>query len=190
LQRTERTSTVTAMNRTELAAAISSVARLKGEFKLRSGATSAEYFDKYRFESSPELLRAIARQLVALVPPGTEVLAGLELGGVPIATALSLETGVPVVFVRKAAKTYGTCRLAEGAEVQGRRVLVVEDVVTSGGQVVTSTQELRSLGAIIDSALCVIDREAEGARALSAISVKLLPLFTKSQLEGAAPSLH
>jgi orotate phosphoribosyltransferase len=174
------------MERDELAAAILSVARLKGEFKLRSGATSAEYFDKYRFEARPELLRAIARQLAPLVPSGTQVLAGLELGGVPIATALSLEMGLPVAFVRKTAKPYGTCRIAEGAEIAGRRVLVVEDVVTSGGQIITSTQELRQLGALIDSALCVIDREAEGSRALSAIHVALLPLFTKSQLEGAA----
>jgi orotate phosphoribosyltransferase len=170
------------MDRSTLAAEILSVAHLQGDFLLRSGARSSEYFDKYRFESRPELLRAIAQQLVPLVPPGTEILAGLELGGVPIATALSLETGLPVAFVRKAAKAYGTCRIAEGAEVDGRQVLVVEDVVTSGGQVVASTRELRELGALISCAVCVIDREGDGSRALSEIEVRLQSLFTKSQL--------
>lgn len=174
------------MDRSKLAAGMISVARLKGAFQLRSGARSAEYFDKYRFESRPELLRAVAQQLAPLVPSSTEILAGLELGGVPIATALSLETGLPAAFVRKAAKSYGTCRIAEGAEIEGRQVLVVEDVVTSGGQIVASTHELRNLGAIVECALCVIDREGDGSRVLQEIGVNLKPLFTKSQLESAA----
>ncbi|MEY2936125.1 MAG: orotate phosphoribosyltransferase [Pseudomonadota bacterium] len=173
------------MERDELAVSILSVARLRGEFRLRSGATSAEYFDKYRFESRPDLLRAIARHLAPLVPPGTEVLAGLELGGVPIATALSLETGLPVAFVRKEAKSYGTCRVAEGAEVANRRVLIVEDVVTSGGQIVKSTEELRALGAAVSCAVCVIDREAGGVESLAQSGLRLLALFTKSELEAS-----
>lgn len=128
------------MDRHELALAIVRVARITGDFRLRSGATSTEYFDKYRFESDPRLLRAIARHLAPLVPPGTEALAGLELGGIPIAAALSLETGLPAAFVRKEAKPYGTCQLAEGIDVMGRRLLVVEDVITSGGQVLKSTE--------------------------------------------------
>lgn len=173
------------MDRSELALSIARAARLSGRFLLRSGATSSEYFDKYRFEAQPELLRAIASQLVPLVPAETEVLAGLELGGVPIATALSLETGLPTAFVRKEAKRYGTCRLAEGAELAGRRVLVVEDVVTSGGQVVQSTQALRELGAVISSAICVIDRQSGGAEALSRVDLVLSALFTRAQLESA-----
>ena len=174
------------MDRHELAVAVMRVARLTGEFRLRSGAISTEYFDKYRFESSPQLLRAIARQLAQLVPADTEVLAGLELGGVPIAAALSLETGLPAAFVRKEAKPYGTCRLAEGVDVAGRRLLVVEDVVTSGGQVVKSTEQLRGLGAVVSTALCVIDRQSGGGEALSAIGLQLLALFTKGQLDTAA----
>ncbi|HTV21090.1 MAG TPA: orotate phosphoribosyltransferase [Polyangiaceae bacterium] len=171
------------MDRRELAAAIVAVARLTGEFRLRSGATASEYFDKYRFEARPHLLRAIAQHLAPLVPPSTSVLAGLELGGVPIATALSLETGLPLAFVRKAAKAYGTCRLAEGAEVAGREVLVIEDVVTSGGQVVASTTDLRALGATISNALCVVDRESGGFEALANAGVRLSPLFTKRELD-------
>jgi orotate phosphoribosyltransferase len=174
------------MHRDELAPAVRRIAHLKGEFRLRSGVTATEYFDKYQFEADPGLLSEIARHLVPLVPPETEVLAGLELGGVPIAVALALETRLPCAFVRKAAKAYGTCRLAEGAAVAGRRVLVVEDVVTSGGQVVASTGQLREAGAIVFSAVCVIDRESGGDDALRRIDLPLKALFTKSQLDTVA----
>ncbi|MEI9939034.1 MAG: orotate phosphoribosyltransferase [Pseudomonadota bacterium] len=173
------------MDRHELSVSIMRVARLTGQFQLRSGATASEYFDKYRFESDPRLLRAVAQHLAPLVPTDTEVLAGLELGGVPIAAALSLETGLPAAFVRKEAKRYGTRRLAEGVEVDGRRLLVVEDVVTSGGQVVSSTEQLRALGASISSVICVIDRQSGGAEALSKIDLRLSALFTRAQLETA-----
>ena len=113
---------------------------LAGTFTLRSGAVSNEYFDKYRFESDPALLRRIGEAMAPLVPVGTEVLAGLELGGVPLATILAQVTGLPACFVRKEAKSYGTCQLAEGLDLAGRQVTVVEDVVTSGGQVVISSQ--------------------------------------------------
>ena len=172
----------------ELARRIYDVSHLTGEFTLRSGATSTEYFDKYRFESDPALLRAIADALVPLVPDGTDALAGLELGGVPLATALSRVTGLPAVFVRKEAKTYGTCQLAEGADVDGRRLTVVEDVVTSGGQVVASCGDLRERGATVEHALCVIDRQAGGPEALAKINVELRPLFTMQELESAASS--
>ena len=126
--------------------AICSVSHLQGDFLLQSGRRASQYFDKYQFESDPDLLRSVAKGLAPLVPDDIEVLAGLELGGVPIATALSLATSLPVAFVREAAMEYGTAKLAEGAVIAGRRVLVVEDVITSGGQVVASTPELGSLG--------------------------------------------
>jgi len=174
------------MDRRQLAAEIYDTSHLTGSFVLRSGATASEYFDKYLFESDPQLLRAIAEQLLPLVPTDAEALAGLELGGVPIATMLSQLSGLPLLSVRKKAKEYGTRRLAEGGEVKDRRLVVIEDVVTSGGQVVISTRELRELGARIDTALCVIDREAGGAEALAATGVELRALFTMSELKEAA----
>lgn len=174
------------IDKATLASAIAAVASLHGEFTLRSGAVSTEYFDKYRFEADPGLLRTIAEYLTPMVPSHTQVLAGLELGGVPIATALALRCGLPTVFVRKRAKDYGTRQLAEGLDVRGLRVLVIEDVVTSGGQVVSSTNDLRSLGATVTDALCVIDRESGGAAALAAIDMTLRSLFTKTDL--ALPS--
>ncbi|WP_374032237.1 orotate phosphoribosyltransferase [Bdellovibrio bacteriovorus] len=169
------------MTRQELAKNIYDIAHLMGEFKLRSGQISNEYFDKYRFEAQPTLLREIAKQMVPLIPAGTEVLAGLEMGGIPIATALSLETGIPCVFVRKEAKEYGTCKFAEGLEIKGKKVCVIEDVVTTGGQVVLSTADLRSIGAEISTVLCVIHRGPQFPEPkLTEIGLDLRPLFKKS----------
>ena len=173
------------MTRHELAKAIYDTAHITGDFLLRSGARSTEYFDKYLFESQPVLLATIAEHLVSLIPPQTEVLCGLELGGVPLATALSLRTGIPAAFVRKKAKEYGTCKIAEGSEIASKKVLIVEDVVTSGGQVVLSAQDLRIHGAEIVGAVCVIDRESGGPEALRAIDVPLHPLYTMSELKRA-----
>jgi orotate phosphoribosyltransferase len=176
------------VDRSELAAAIYATSHLVGTFQLRSGRTASEYFDKYRFESDPIVLRAVAEHAADHIPPDTEVLAGLELGGVPVATALALVSGLPVVFVRKAAKPYGTRRLAEGADVAGRRVLVVEDVITSGGQVVASAADLRERGAVIDEALCVVDRGEGGAENLAKHGLRLRALFTADELRAAAAS--
>jgi orotate phosphoribosyltransferase len=142
---------------------------------------SSWYFDKYQFESSPDLLRLIADELAALVPGDTEVLAGLELGGIPLATAISLTSGIPTAFVRKIRKDYGTCRIAEGADVSGRRVCIVEDVITTGGQVVASAEALREEGAIVDCVVCVIRRG--DASQLSQSELRLHALFGIEDLE-------
>ena len=168
------------MDRQELARQISRRARLTGQFTLRSGRTSSVYWDKYRFESDPVVLTAIIAQLQTLLPPTFDKLAGLELGGIPLAT------GRPCLFVRKAAKPYGTGQLVEGGWTAGEQVVVVEDVMTSGGQVVTSVQQMRELGLIVTQALCVVDRE-EGARArLAEIGCRLAAVFTMTELAAHA----
>ena len=169
-----------------LADDIDAIARLTGTFTLRSGQIATEYFDKYRFEAQPVLLARIAAALAPLVPTDTEVLAGLEMGGIPIVTALSMHTGLPAAFVRKEAKKYGTARLAEGADIEGRRVTVVEDVITTGGQVVISTNQLRELGAKVDHVLCVIDRSPDHGAALAAEGLAMHALLTRAQLDEAA----
>lgn len=174
------------MERDQLAKTLYDVAHLTGSFVLRSGRTSDEYFDKYLFEGDPSLLREVCGSLAALVPPGTDALAGLELGGVPLATVLSQQTGLPALFVRKEAKAYGTCRLAEGGDVAGRRLTVVEDVVTSGGQVVASCAALRERGAEVATVLCVIDRQSGGREALAEAGLELSALFTMSELKEGA----
>lgn len=170
------------MNQSELASRIHSAAHLTGEFTLRSGLVSHEYFDKYQLESDPILLRDIAIGLVKLIPEDTELLAGLEMGGIPVVTMLSQISGLPCLFVRKKAKQYGTAKLAEGPDYQGKRVTIVEDVVTSGGQIVLSHQDLLDTGAICDQAICVIDREQGGQEKLKSAGITLQSLFTKSQL--------
>jgi orotate phosphoribosyltransferase len=173
------------MSRTDLARRIHAAAHLTGEFTLRSGAVSNEYFDKYRFEADPALLRDIAEAMVPLVPKDAEVLAGLELGGVPLATMLSQLTGLPAAFVRKEAKTSGTCRLAEGAAVEGKRLCIVEDVVTSGGAILDAASELRMQNAQLGPVVCVIDRESGGVEKLAVEGLELSALFTMSELNSA-----
>jgi len=183
---TVRSRDMAAPDRTDLARRIHAASHLTGTFTLRSGAVSNEYFDKYRFESDPVLLQDIAHASAALVPSGVDCLAGLELGGVPLATMLSQVTGIPAVFVRKQAKTYGTCRLAEGRDIEGRRLCIVEDVVTSGGAVLDAAAELRGRGAQLGPVVCVIDRESGGAEKLASSGLTLHALYTMSELGAAA----
>jgi orotate phosphoribosyltransferase len=143
---------------------------------------SDTYFDKYLFESDPQLLGEVAAEAATLIPEDTEILAGLELGGIPVATAISLATGLPAVFVRKQAKRYGTAKLAEGVEFQGRRMLVIEDVITTGGRVATSTAELRSRGAVVASVLCIIDRSRGLHPELDDVGCSVISLLTASEL--------
>ena len=168
---------------TALARDIDACCRLHGEFTLRSGQVSSEYFDKYLFESDPALLARVADEMVGLVPEGTELLGGLELGGIPIVTALSARTSLPALFVRKKAKEYGTAKLAEGPDVQDRRVTLVEDVITTGGAVRDATRALRDLGATVDVLLCAIDRSPEGTNPLADVGLEVRPVLTKAQLD-------
>jgi orotate phosphoribosyltransferase len=143
---------------TKLASLINARCRLTGTFTLRSGQVASHYFDKYRFEGDPALLRRVASSMLELLPNGVDMLAGLELGGVPIATAMSLESGLPAVFVRKEAKTYGTCLAVEGGDVSGRRVVLVEDIITTGGAVADAAGLVEQAGAEIVGVVCAIWR--------------------------------
>lgn len=169
----------------DLARDIDARCRLTGEFTLRSGQVSHEYFDKYLFESDPVLLGRVADRMAELVPEGTELLGGLELGGIPIATALSARLGLPALFVRKQAKTYGTCKLAEGPEVDGRRVTLVEDVITTGGAVRDATTALRGYGATVAHVLCAIDRSPAGEEPLADLDLEVRAVLTKAELDAA-----
>ncbi|TAL69451.1 MAG: orotate phosphoribosyltransferase [Bacteroidetes bacterium] len=171
------------MTHKELAKKIFETSFLTGTFLLRSGKISNEYFDKYLFESNPVLLNEISEHFLSILPTDFDILAGLELGGIPIVTMISQKTGKPCIFVRKKAKEYGTNKLAEGADFQGKKLLLVEDVITSGGQVILSADELRQRGAIIQNAVCVIDRQSGGKENLAKNNIELFPLFTMSELK-------
>ncbi|MGC4774017.1 orotate phosphoribosyltransferase [Micromonospora chalcea] len=167
-----------------LARRVYDTCHLTGRFHLRSGQVSDEYFDKYLFEGKPELLREVAEAMVALLPE-CDVLAGIEMGGIPIATVMSQLTGLPTVFVRKQAKEYGTAKLAEGGRVSGLRVVVVEDVVTTGGALLTSCGQLRSVGAQVETVVCAIDREQGGRENLAAEGLHLHAVLTRRDLEAS-----
>jgi orotate phosphoribosyltransferase len=168
-----------------LAADVNAVARLTGTFELRSGQIASEYFDKYRFEADPALLRRVAARMLTLLPAGADVLAGLELGGVPIATAMSLAGGLPAVFVRKQAKTYGTRRAVEGGDVAGRRVVLVEDVITTGGAVGEAARLVREAGGEVVAVVCAIWR-GEGPPAIGSLpALPVAAAMTREDLDRA-----
>jgi orotate phosphoribosyltransferase len=166
-----------------LAADIDAVCRLSGSFTLRSGQVSDTYFDKYLFEAQPLLLARVARLMVPQLPADTELLGGLELGGVPIATMVSSLTGLPALFVRKQAKEYGTCKLAEGPDVAGTRITLVEDVITTGGAVRDATRALRELGATVEVVLCAIDRSPADENPLADVDLEVRSVLTRADLD-------
>jgi len=166
-----------------LATAVRVIASLEGTFRLRSGQVSTTYFDKYRFEGDPALLRRIAAEMLALVPPEAEVLAGLELGGIPIATAMALESGMPAVFVRKLAKDYGTCQAVEGGDVRGKRLVLVEDVITTGGAVADAARLVREAGAEIVGVVCAIWRGDGEPRIEALPGLRVAAAMTRADLE-------
>src|SRR5215217_272703 len=167
----------------DLARDVDSRCRLHGEFTLRSGQVSHDYFDKYLFETDPALLARVAAQMVGLLPEELDLLGGLEMGGIPIVTALSARTGLPALFVRKHAKEYGTCKLAEGPDVAGRRVTLIEDVITTGGAVRDATNALREAGATVDLVVCAIDRSPGDDNPLADVSLEIRSVLTKAQLD-------
>jgi orotate phosphoribosyltransferase len=114
--------------------------------------------------------------------PG-HLLGGLEMGGIPIVTALSARTGLPALFVRKQAKEYGTCKLAEGPDVAGRRVTLIEDVITTGGAVRGATTALREAGATVELVVCAIDRSPGGANPLADVGLEVRAVLTKADLD-------
>jgi orotate phosphoribosyltransferase len=167
----------------DLAAELRNRCLVSGDFVLRSGRRTNIYLDKYRAEADPDMLRRAAEKMAADIPPGTELLAGLELGGVPIAVVLSQVTGLPTRFVRKQPKEYGTRLQVEGGEIDSRQVTVVEDVVTSGGAVVDGVEALRAGGAVVESALCLILRDEAAVERLAEDGVELRSAFTLAEIE-------
>lgn len=167
----------------ELGRDLVKVSYLKGDFVLRSGRRSNRYFDKFLFETDPALLRRIGKQLAALVPKETQRLAAPELGAVLLGGAVSMETGLPLVLVRKEAKGYGTSKQIEGILAPHDRVTLIEDVVTTGGDSLRSAQVLRDAGAEVISLVVVLDRGEGGEDNIRAAGIPYSPLFRVSDLQ-------
>jgi orotate phosphoribosyltransferase len=155
-----------------------------GDFTLTSGAKSRYYVDVKAASTDPRTLRGIAQAMAAVARRAGpfDAVAGMELGAVPIATAVSLESGLPLLIVRKGERQHGTGKRIEGRDPAGLRVFVVEDVTTSGGSTVEAVKALRAAGAAVAHACVVVDREAGAVAALASLDVKLHPLVSVSEL--------
>src|SRR6266851_914603 len=156
---------------------------LKGDFVLRSGKRSNRYFDKFLFETDPALLRSLGKHLAALVPQETQRLAAPELGAVLLGGAVSMETGLPLVLVRKEPKGYGTSKQIEGRFEAGDRITVIEDVVTTGGDSLRSAQVLSDAGANVIHLIVVLDRGEGGEENIRQAGIPYSPLFRITDLE-------
>src|ERR1700694_4668724 len=169
--------------REELGRQLVKASYLKGDFVLRSGKRSNRYFDKFRFETDPILLRKLGKHLATLVPKETQRLAAPELGAVLLGGAVSMETGLPLVLVRKEPKGYGTSKQIEGRFGTGDRVTVIEDVVTTGGDSLRSAQVLRDAGVDVIHLVVVLDRGEGGEDNIRAAGISYSPLFRIADLE-------
>lgn len=170
----------------QLIARIRETALLTGDFTLRSGRKSKYYLDKYLFETQPDVLAALGEKFAEVVradEPGIQRLAGPELGGIPLVTAAAMATGLPMVLIRNAKKDYGTAKQFEGVLNDGDRILITEDIATSGGQSIEAARLLRDeMKADVAKIVVVIDRQ-EGAREnIEAAGFAFEALFTKSDL--------
>lgn len=185
---TNQTDQQPAADRADLAQAIAQASLLRGTFTLRSGRTSSYYLDKYKFSTKPEILRQLGPLFADFIAQVSKEhaqvvrLAGAELGGIPLVTVASMQTGLPSIFVRNAKKDYGTAKQVEGEVNEGDVVVFVEDVATTGGQALEAVDVLRSLGAKVPAIISVIDRQ-EGAREnIEGAGVAFHALFTKHDL--------
>lgn len=156
-----------------------------GEFTLASGAKSDYYIDIKKASTNPRILYLISQLMAEKVQASGkryDRIAGVVLGSVPLAAALSLATGIPYVMVRKEKKDHGTSKLIEGDLNKGDNVLVVEDVITSAGSSITAIGTLRENGALVEDIFSVIDREGGGREALLGTGVTLTSLVKASDL--------
>ena len=174
--------TLTADAKAQLGARLVEVSLIEGDFVLRSGKRVSKYFDKYRYEALPDLLLEISRGMAELVPKGTEVLAGIELGGIPLATVISQALGLPLVLVRKDRKTYGTEKICEGLGFEGKRVCLIEDVITTGGQVAKCAAHVREVGGQVAEVCCTILKTDGNPELLTAAGITAIPLFDSKEL--------
>lgn len=170
------------MKRDELATLLKERTYKEGDFTLSSGRKSHYIIDKYLFETDPVLLRAVAVEMAARIPDDVGRIAGVELGGVPLATAVALETGIPFLIVKKQAKGYGTNKAIEGAYEEGERVALVEDVLTTAGQAIKGIRRLEEAGVRVAKLIGVVDRQEGAAENLDEAGVTWEAIFTRDDL--------
>ncbi|MGH7775938.1 MAG: orotate phosphoribosyltransferase [Candidatus Dormibacterales bacterium] len=168
--------------RDRLARDLVQAAYLEGDFVLRSGRRSHDYFDKYLFETRPDILRRLGPALAELLFEGTRRVASPELGAVLLGAAVSMHTGLPLVLVRKGEKGHGTSRLLEGELGAGDRVTVIEDVLTTGGEAIRAVEQLTAAGGEVLGLVGVLDREEGAVENLKGAGIPFRSLFRRSEL--------
>ena len=170
------------MTRKELIKRIKETAYLEGDFVLRSGKRSKYYLDKYLFETCPDILKALGEEFAKHITDDVTLVAGAELGGVALAAATALETGKNWVIIRNTKKGYGTAKLVEGVLKTGDVVLLVEDVTTTGGQVLEAAKVISKAGATVKKIVCVIDRKQGAEENITQAGYKFESILTKYDL--------
>jgi orotate phosphoribosyltransferase len=170
------------MNKEELVTLLKQCKAIQfGHFILRSGADSDYYIDIKKASTDPLVLKKLA-EAMSQYTEGYDLLAGMELGAVPLVVALSLETNIPYVIVRKEKKEHGTGKQIEGGEVKGKRVLIIEDVTTSGGSVIKTIEIIRENQGIVDEVVAVVDRESGAEEKMKEADVSFIPLLSVSEI--------
>ena len=170
------------MTREELIKRIKETAYLEGDFVLRSGKRSKYYLDKYLFETCPDILKALACEFAKHITDDVTLIAGAELGGVALAAATAMESGKNWVIIRNSKKGYGTSKMVEGVLKAGDVVLLVEDIATTGGQVVEAAKIITEAGATVKEIVCVIDRKQGAEKNITEAGYKFDSIFTKDDL--------
>lgn len=166
----------------ELADRIRDASYLEGDFTLRSGRKSSFYVDKYLFETQPDILEELGKRLAAKATPKTTLIAGAELGGVALAAAASMAAKLPFIIVRNAKKDYGTSKMFEGKIEAGAHVLLVEDIATTGGQVVEAAKVINEAGGTVERIVAVVDRGQGAAENISAAGFTFESLLNSTDL--------
>ena len=170
------------MTRDELIKRIKETAYLEGDFILRSGKRSKYYLDKYLFETCPDILKALGEEFAKHATDDVTLIAGAELGGVALAAATAMETGKNWVIIRNAKKGYGTDKMVEGKLASGEVVLLVEDIATTGGQVLEAAKVITDAGATVKKIVCVIDRKQGAGENITGAGYKFESILTKDDL--------
>jgi len=165
-----------------LAQRVKAVALLEGDFTLRSGKKSKFYFDKYLFETQPDILETMGAEIAKRIPPGVSRIAAPELGAVALGAAASLASRLPFFIVRNARKDYGTAKQVEGKVDAGDTVVLVEDIITSGGQVLEAAKLLTAMNVKIAKVIVALDRQEGGREAIEAAGYKVESILTKGDL--------
>jgi len=170
------------MKRNELIKRIKETAYLEGDFILRSGKRSKYYLDKYLFETCPDILEALGEEFAKYITDDITLIAGAELGGVALAAATALRTGKNWIIVRNTKKGYGTGKLIEGVLKPGDVVLLVEDIATTGGQVLEAAKAITEAGAKVKKIVAVIDRKQGAEENIAQAGYKFQSILTKDDL--------